>query len=158
MIPKKGDKFMERAFKMARKGIKAGQSPFGAVIVKNGRIIAEAHNEVWKDTDITAHAEIVAIRKACKKLKTINLSGCQIYATTEPCPMCFSAIHWARIDIIISANTIGDAMMYGFNEMQISNRTLKEKGHLPTLLIGNFYRGRGLKLFEEWSKRNGKTY
>lgn len=154
----KADKFMARAFKVALRGIKQSQSPFGAVIVKEGKIIAEAHNQVWKDTDSTAHAEMIAIKQACKKLKTIDLRGCQIYTTTEPCSMCFSAIHWARIDVIIYANTIGDAMEYGFNEIPISNYTLKEKGHLNTMIIGNFYRGKGLKLFETWRKKNGKTY
>ena len=72
--------------------------------------------------------------------------------------MCFSAIHWAKIDVIIYANTIGDAMEYGFNEIPISNITLKEKGHLRTLIIPNFYRGEGLKVFEIWRKKNGKAY
>lgn len=158
MAIQKGDKFIKRAFKLALLGAKKGQSPFGAIIVKDGKIIAEAHNEVWKDTDITAHAEIVAIRKACKKLKTIDLSGCHIFSSCEPCPMCFSAIHWAKIDVVVYANTIGDAMEYGFNEMPISNRTLKNYGRLKTLIIGNFYRGEGLKVFEYWRKKNGKAY
>lgn len=153
-----GDKIIELAFKEARKAIKNGQSPFGAVIIKNGKIIASAYNTVWADNDPTAHAEINAIRKACKKLKTIDLSGCHIYSSTEPCPMCLSAIHWARIDVIVSATTIGDASEYGFNEMLISNQTLKKLGHLGILIVGNFYRGKGLKLFEEWKIKNGKTY
>ena len=154
----KGDKFIERAFKMAGYGIKKGQSPFGAVIVKDDKIIAQAHNTVFSDGDITAHAEINAIKLACKKLKTIDLSGCHIYSSTEPCPMCLSAIHWAKIDVVVYATTIGDASEYGFNEMLISNQTLKKIGNLNLLIVGNFYRGKGLKLFEKWSKNNDKTY
>ena len=154
----RGVKFINKAFSIARKGIKAGQSPFGAVIVKDDKIIAQAYNQVWEDTDITAHAEIIAIRQACKKLKTINLKGCHIYSSTEPCPMCFSAIHWAKIEVIVYATTIGDAYEYGFNEMLISNRTLKEQGHLNTLIVQNFYRGKGLGLFEEYKKLKGKIY
>jgi len=158
MAKKKIDKFMARAFQIARAGVRKGQSPFGAVIVKNNKIIAEAHNTVWEDRDITAHAEINAIKKACKKLRTIDLMDCQIYSTTEPCPMCFSAIHWARISVVVYATTIGDSSYYGFNEMFISNKTLKEKCNLPIIIISNFYRGEGLKLFEEWRKKNGKVY
>jgi tRNA(Arg) A34 adenosine deaminase TadA len=152
------EKFIERAFKIAREGIKQGQTPFEAVIVKGNKIIAEAHNTVWRDKDITAHAEINAIKKACKKLKTIDLTGCHIYSTCEPCPMCLSAIHWAKIEVIVFANTIGDSSEYGFNEILISNKTLKKLGHLQMFIISNFYRGEGLKLFEEFKEKKGKIY
>jgi len=154
----KSDKFINLAFKEAKRGIKKGQSPFGAIIVKNRKVIASAHNTVLQDNDPTAHAEINAIKKACKKLKTINLEGCYIYSSTEPCPMCLTAIHWAHIDVIVSATTIGDASEYGFREMLVSNQTLIKLAHLGILIVGNFYRGKGLQLFEIWRKQNGKTY
>ena len=90
--------FMRIALKEAEKGMEKGEGgPFGAVIVKDGEIISKAHNEVLKTNDPTAHAEMVAIRRASKKLGRFNLSDCDIYSTCEPCPMCFSAIHWAKI-------------------------------------------------------------
>jgi len=119
-------KFMRLAIKKAREGIKKGQTPFGACIVKSGKVIACSHNIVWSNCDITAHAEIDAIRRACKKLKTIDLSGCIIYSTCEPCPMCFSACHWAGIRRIVFGCGIKDAEDFGFNELSISN--LKMKG------------------------------
>ena len=92
--------FMQLALDKAKEGVDNGQSPFGACIVKKGKVIACEHNIVWESTDITAHAEIHAVREANLKLNSIELSGCVIYSTCEPCPMCFTAIHWARIDRI----------------------------------------------------------
>ncbi|HEO64204.1 MAG TPA: nucleoside deaminase, partial [Candidatus Omnitrophica bacterium] len=100
------DDFMRLAVSKAEHGIKAGQTPFGACIVKNGKVIVCQHNAVWQNTDITAHAEIAAIREACRKLNSIDLSGCTIYSTTEPCPMCFTAIHWAKISRIVYGTSI----------------------------------------------------
>jgi tRNA(Arg) A34 adenosine deaminase TadA len=119
-------KFMRLAIRQAQKGIKIGQTPFGACIVKNNRLVALSHNRVWKNTNITAHAEIVAIASACRALKTIDLSGCTVYSTTEPCPMCFSACHWARISRIVFGCRIEDARRFGFNEMAIPNLKLKK--------------------------------
>jgi tRNA(Arg) A34 adenosine deaminase TadA len=101
--------------------------PFGACIVKDGEVIACDHNVVWASTDITAHAEVYAIRNACKKLDSIDLSGCTIYSTCEPCPMCFTAIHWARIGRIVCGARIEDAKKYGFNELSVSNHELRDK-------------------------------
>jgi len=151
--------FMIRAIQKAQKGIKTGQTPFGACVVKRGKIIACAHNKVWKTTDITAHAEIVAIRLACKKLKTINLSGCVIYSTCEPCPMCFSACHWAKISKIIYGAKIADAKKYGFNELPISNTTMKSKGKSPIKITKNFMREENIKIFKEFSQnKNNRLY
>ncbi len=124
--------FMKEAIKEAERGIKKGQTPFGAVIVnkKTGKIIAKAHNTVIKDNDPSAHAEINAIRKASKKMKSIHLSDCIIYSTCEPCPMCFSAIHWAGIKEIYFGANISDAKALGFREMEIPNKTMN-------CLIGN---------------------
>jgi len=152
-------KFMEAAISKAREGIAEGQTPFGACIARSGEIIACEHNQVWKDTDITAHAEIVAIRKACKKLGTIDLSGCEIYATTEPCPMCFSAIHWAKIGKIIYGTDIADAVDAGFNELTISNPDMKQLGKSPVEITSGFMRNENLALFGEFSSKPGKrTY
>ena len=147
---------MTLAIQKARQGVKTGQTPFGACIVKNGKVIACAHNKVWKTTDITAHAEIVAIRQACKKLKTIDLSGCIIYSTCEPCPMCFSACHWAKISEIVYGTRISDAKEYGFNELSISNTAMKSKGRSPVKITRNFMRKENIKLFEEFSKNKNK--
>ena len=104
------NKYMNMAIKEARKGINAGHGgPFGAVIVKDGIVISKGHNTVLKDNDPTCHGEMQAIRKACKKLHTFDLSGCEIYTTGEPCPMCMAAIYWARPKAVYFANTIRDA-------------------------------------------------
>ncbi len=112
---------MRLAIEEAKKGIKEGQAPVGACIVKDEQIVCCAHNTVWKDMDITAHAEINALRETCKKLHMIDLSDCEIYSTCEPCPMCFSACHWARISKIVYGARIEDAKQAGFNEIKISN-------------------------------------
>ncbi len=143
---------MKEAIKCAKKNLKKEDGgPFGAVIVdKEGNIIARARNTVLKDKNPTAHAEINAIKKACKKLGTIDLSGCTIYSTTEPCPMCFSAIHWARIDKIVYGTRIEDAAKVGFNEMKISNEQLKKLGKLKVKIEGDYKREECLELFKQW--------
>ena len=98
--------------------------PFGAVIVRRGRIIARGHNTVLQTNDPTCHAEMNALRAASRRLKRFALNDCEIYSTTEPCPMCFSAIHWARLSRITYATTIADVRRLGFNELSISNRRL----------------------------------
>ena len=151
--------FMKRAVAAARRGIRAGQTPFGACIVKDGKVITAAHNTVWKTTDITAHAEVCAIRRACKRLHTIDLSGCGIYSTCEPCPMCFSAIHWAKIEKIVFGAYIADAASFGFNELAVSNETLVRLGKSAVTVNGGFMREATLMLFNEWAKsENRKPY
>lgn len=150
---------MRMAIEKAREGVAAGQSPFGACIARDGEMIACEHNRVWQTTDSTAHAEIVAIREACRKLGAIDLSRCTIYSTTEPCPMCFSAIHWARISRIVFGARIEDARRFGFNELGISNVDMKRFGGSPILVEGDFLRGEALALFEIWASRGGhKAY
>ena len=152
--------YMKLAIKSAIAGITRKEGgPFGAAIVdKNGKLLAVAHNTVWKSCDSTAHAEVNAIRKACKKLGTIDLTGCTIYSTAEPCPMCFTAIHWARIRDIYFGATIEDAAHYGFHEFKIHNLKLKMLGHLKTKITPAFMRNECLVPFEKWKKMNGKTY
>lgn len=153
------NKFMRLAIKKAEEGASKGQSPFGACIVKKGKVIVSAHNIVWKTTDITAHAEVTAIREACKKLKTIDLSGCEIYTTTEPCPMCFSAIHWAKIEKIYSGTKIKDAKKAGFNELTVSNKEMKKIGKSKVVIVEGFLKKECQEVFTSWLKANkNKVY
>lgn len=149
-------KFMKFAIKKAKQGIAKGQAPFAACITKQGIIISQAHNLVWKNTDITAHAEIQTIRKACRNLKTIDLSSCTIYSTCEPCPMCFSACHWAKISRIVYGTRIEDAKKIGFSELAISNRKMKRLGNSSLEIIEDFLRKENLQLFKLWSRQKYK--
>jgi tRNA(Arg) A34 adenosine deaminase TadA len=151
--------FMLLAIKKAREGVRKDQSPFGACIVKDGKVVSLAHNMVWKTRDITAHAEVTAIREACKKLKTIDLSGCTIYSTCEPCPMCFCACHWAKISQIFYGARITDAKKFGFHELVIVDKIMKRLGKCSVKIRQDFLREENLELFRFWSERNGKkTY
>jgi len=150
--------FMKKAIEIARQGVKKKEAPFGACIVKGGEIVISAHNIVISSCDSTAHAEINAIKKACRKLRTINLSGCTIYSTTEPCPMCFSAIHWAKISRIVFGTRIKDAKKIGFSEIPLTNRRLRQEGRVPIKIKGNVLRKENLALLDEWKKTVGTTY
>jgi tRNA(Arg) A34 adenosine deaminase TadA len=150
------ERFMRLAAARAREGVDKGQSPFGACIVKNGELIACEHNLVLQNTDITAHAEILAIRMACRELNNIDLSGSIIYSTCEPCPMCFTACHWARINKIIYGAEIDDAKRFGFNELTVSNRLLKELGKSGLEIIHGFMRKECVELFEYWAGKTDK--
>ena len=149
-------KFMRLAIAKARQGIRRGQTPFGACLVKDGRVVSCAHNSVWGGWDITAHAELNAIRQACRKLRTIDLSGCTVYSTCEPCPMCFSACHWARVSRIVYGATIKDARRVGFNELGISNHKMKSAGQSSIVVIGSVLRDETLALFSQWTRRRDK--
>ena len=151
------NEFMLLAIEKARTGINQGQTPFGACLVRKEEVISCEHNNVWNNLDITAHAEIIAIRKACKKLGTIDLSGCVMFSTCEPCPMCFSACHWARISKIYYGAGIEDAKKYGFNEIEISNDFMKEKGKSPIKIEKDFLRNECIQLFKERSKSTDKN-
>ncbi|MDD3089540.1 MAG: nucleoside deaminase [Candidatus Omnitrophica bacterium] len=139
------------AIEEARKGMTAGHGgPFGAVISMEGRIIASAHNTVLGDNDPTRHAEISAISLAARKLGDLDLSGCELYTTTEPCPMCFSAIHWAKISRIVFGTSIEDVRKRGFNELSIPVWTMKDLGGSPVRIEGGFMEPECEKLLEEW--------
>ncbi|MDD5614023.1 MAG: nucleoside deaminase [Candidatus Omnitrophica bacterium] len=142
------EQFMRLAVSKAELGIGRGQTPFGACIVRNEKVIACQHNLVWQDIDITAHAEIAAIREACRKLNSIDLSGCTIYSTTEPCPMCFTAIHWAKISRIVYGTSIEDAKRFGFSELLISNSDMKRSGNSDIEIIPGCLESECLRLFE----------
>ena len=116
--------FMERAIELAKEGVNNCGGPFGAVIVKENKIIAEAYNEVTLSNDPTAHAEILAIRRACKALNTFDLSGCDIYSSCEPCPMCLSAMYWAKIGKLYYSATRDDAKKAGFKDSIIYSEVM----------------------------------
>ncbi len=145
--------YMRLAMRKALAGIKKGQAPFGAVIVKQGQVLACAHNTGWGATDSTAHAEINAIRAACRRLKSIDLSGCVIYSTCEPCPMCLSACHWARIKRIVFGCRIQDAAQAGFNELKISSARLKKLGRAGFVIRGDLLRTECSRLFHLWKEQ-----
>lgn len=115
-MTKEQESFMRKAIELSIESVKNGGGPFGAVIVKDGQIIAEGNNRVTIDSDSTEHAEICAIKNACKKLKNFDLSGCVLYSSCEPCPMCLSAIYWARISSYYYANNKDDAKDIGFDD------------------------------------------
>ena len=110
---------MREAIQLSKESVQNGGGPFGAVVVKNGQIIAKGNNQVTNQIDPTAHAEVVAIREACKSLNTFQLIGCDLYTSCEPCPMCLGAIYWARPDRVFYANTKMDAAKIGFDDQFI---------------------------------------
>ena len=119
-------------------------------------VVAE-HNVVWQTTDITAHAEVHALRCACRTLGTIDLAGCTVYTTTEPCPMCFAAIHWAACDRIVFGTSIADAAAAGFRELSISNDEMKRLGGATVEVVGGFLREECLAAFEAFNARPDKA-
>jgi tRNA(Arg) A34 adenosine deaminase TadA len=145
--------WMRLAIDTATEGIALGQTPFGACIVKDDRLIAAAHNTVWASLDSTAHAEINAIRAACAALRSIDLAGCTIYSTCEPCPMCFAACHWAKISTIVYGASIADARRTGFSELTIANAEMKRIGNSPMRIIAGVSVPECRRLFDEWLAR-----
>jgi len=145
------ERFILLALRKAREGVRKGQTPFGSCIVRGGEVLVSAHNTVWRSTDPTAHAEVNAIRRTCRTLGTINLSGCVLYSTCEPCPMCFAAIHWARLDAVVFGARIADARRLGFNELAVPDRTLKRLGRSRVRLVEDFLRNECLDLFRTWT-------
>jgi guanine deaminase len=147
------ERCMRLAIDAARRGVEEGQSPFGACVVRGEQVIGCEHNVVWATTDITAHAEVTAIRVACRTLGTIDLSGCTIYSTCEPCPMCFSACHWARLSRVVFGARIEDAARIGFHELSIAAATMKTLGGSAAEVAGDCLRAENVALFEEWLQR-----
>lgn len=122
--------FLEEAIKESALSVQTGSSPFGAVIVKEGKIIAKAHNMVVPNNDPTAHAEVMCIRKACQELGTFDLTGCHLYTSCEPCPMCLNAIKWANITQIFYAATRDDADAIGFRDRVFYNEDVVTLHHI----------------------------
>ncbi|NWJ48777.1 MAG: nucleoside deaminase [Chloroflexi bacterium] len=153
---KQHELYMREALCLAEESVREGGGPFGAVIVRDGEIIAASANSVTLTHDPTAHAEVNAIRLACANLQTHNLSGCVIYTSCEPCPMCLGAIYWARLGAIYYANTRTDAQAIGFDDSFIYDeiaRPLEQRKIPMTQLL----RQEGLEAFEEWRLKADKS-
>ena len=149
------NEFMKRAIELSIESVNKNGGPFGSVIVKDNKIVAEGSNKVTFSNDPTAHGEIVAIREACKKLKNFNLSGCELYSTCEPCPMCLSAIYWARIDKVYYANTREDARKIDFDDSLIYSE-LNKKIDERKISMTQMMRKEALQAFELWDKKKDK--
>ena len=150
------NEFMKRAIELSVESVNNGGGPFGCVIAKDDKIIAEGSNKVTSNNDPTAHGEIVAIREACKKLNNFSLNQCELYSTCEPCPMCLSAIYWARIKKIYYGNTRDDARKIDFDDSLIYTELQKsiDKRKIPMIQI---MRNEALKAFEIWNKKKDKV-
>ena len=146
---------MRKAIALSIENITKGGGPFGAVIVKDGKIVSTGVNRVTSTTDPTAHAEVNAIRKASKKLGTIDLRGCEIYTSCEPCPMCLGAVYWAHLDKMYFGNTKTDAKMIGFDDSFIYDEIeLKpENRKVKTIQLSP---DEAIKAFENWTKTEDK--
>lgn len=151
------NEFMKRAVEEAYKGMRSEDGgPFGAVIVKDGKIIAIGHNQVIKTNDPTAHAEIVAIRKATSLLGRFDLSDCEIYSSCEPCPMCFSAIHWAKMKALYYGANRKDAADIGFDDQYIYD-VIEGKASEQQVTVIKIDREEALGPFKEWDKKVNKV-
>ncbi len=150
------NKFMQKAIELSIESINSGGGPFGSVIVKDNKIISEGMNRVTVNNDPTAHGEIVAIRAATKVLNDFNLKGCELYTSTEPCPMCYSAIFWSRIDKIYYANTKKDAQQVDFDDSLIYSELQQSinKRKIPMIQL---MRKEALEAFELWNKKTDKV-
>ena len=149
------NKFMQRAIELSIQSVIKGTGPFGAVIVRDNKIISEGFNTVTLANDPTSHAEIVAIRSACKILNNFSLENCILYTTCEPCPMCLSAIYWAHIDKVYYANTRSDAQKIDFSDALIYeelNKTIKDR-KIP---MHQIMRNEALKAFKLWDQKEDK--
>lgn len=149
-------RFMERAIELSKQSMAAGGGPFGAVIVRDGKIIGEGTNNVTPHNDPTAHAEVEAIRNACRALETFDLSGSAIFTSCEPCPMCLSAIWWARIGKIYFSNTKEDAADAGFDDAAIYCE-ISKKLNERTQPIEQLYCKTSSEVFRQWQSCEGKT-
>jgi len=152
----KAENFMLRAIELSKKSIDNGGGPFGCVIVKDNTIIAEGYNQVTNNNDPTAHAEIVSIRKACKTLKTFNLSEVELFTSCEPCPMCLSAIYWAHINRVYYGNSRKDAALIDFDDEYIYNE-LKLDIHQRKIHMSQINNKEALRVFDLWKKTENKT-
>lgn len=148
--------FMQKAIELSVQNVRSGRGgPFAAVVVKNGKIIAQGTNRVTSTNDPTAHAEIVAIREACRALGHFQLQGCEIYTTCEPCPMCLGAIYWARPVKVFFASTGTDAAAYGFDDALIVEqfRLPVSERRIPMVQL---MREEALEAFRAWEKKTDR--
>src|SRR5438094_10398595 len=149
--------FMARAIQLSIENVRSGQGgPFGAVVVQNGSIIAEGVNQVTLSTDPTAHAEVLAIRRACEKLRVFELKSCELYTSCEPCPMCLGAIYWARLSRTFYAATAADAAGAGFDDAFIYDE-LKVAPAVRRIPMTQLLRDDSLVIFSAWKQQENKT-
>jgi tRNA(Arg) A34 adenosine deaminase TadA len=152
----KPEDLMRRAVALSAEKMRAGLGgPFGAVIARDGEIIAEGHNQVTSNLDPTAHAEVVAIREACRRLGVFSLQGCEMYTSCEPCPMCLGAIYWARLDRVYYANTRTDAAAIGFDDDHIYRELDKpiDDRAVPFIRLDS---DEARRIFQEWLEKPDK--
>ncbi len=150
------EKFMRRAIELSRQHMQAGHGgPFGAVVVRDGKIIGEGWNSVTSSYDPTAHAEVMAIRRACEAMQNFDLSDCEIYTSCEPCPMCLAAIYWARIGAIYQANTRDDAAAIEFDDAYLYRELLKplDQRDVP---VRQLLRDEAQVVFREWTQKSDR--
>ncbi|WP_317382195.1 nucleoside deaminase [Megasphaera stantonii] len=151
--------FMDEAIAESAKNLETGHGgPFGAVVVKDGVIVGRGHNEVLKNNDPTCHGEIQAIRDACRSLGTYDLSGCELYTSAEPCPMCLSAIIWANIKTVYYGNSAKDAAAIGFRDDFIYDFIKRGCADEDTLALRQMGREEAIKIFEQYKEKNMTIY
>lgn len=150
------EELMREAIELSRKNVAEGGGPFGAVIARKGEIIATGVNRVTDSCDPTAHAEVSAIRAAARKLGTFNLSGCEIFTSCEPCPMCLGAIYWAHLDRIYYGNTKHDAAAIGFDDAFIYEE-LELKPEDRKLPLEHLLGDEAIKAFQDWERKDDKV-
>ena len=150
------DFFMQKAIELSIKNIHNNGGPFGCVIVKNNKIISEGVNGVTQNNDPTAHAEIDAIRNACKKLNTFDLSGCELYTSCEPCPMCLSAIYWSHIDLVYYGNSRENAAEIQFDDKFIYDEMKKDINERK-IPLKQILKDEAIKAFDLWAETENKT-
>src|SRR5687767_9706728 len=148
---------MRLAIEKCRAGLAAGQSPFGCAVARGGEILSCSHNTVVLTTDITAHAEVNAIREACRAVGDIFLTGAIVATTCEPCPMCMAALHWARVDTVYYGANIADADKAGFNELQLPAAELLRVGNSQLKLVPDVLTDECKQLFDEWLTNPNRT-
>ena len=144
-------RFMQMAIQLSIENIDSGGGPFGAVIVRDGRVVAKGANRVVPNNDPTAHAEVEAIRRACRELATFDLAGCTIYSSCEPCPMCLSALYWAGVERICYANTKYDAKAIDFDDSFIYDQ-LRLDYDRRSIRCDHFMRDEAMEAFRKWSE------
>ncbi len=150
------EKFMREAIRLARVKMRAGQGgPFGAVVVRRGKIIARGWNRVTSANDPTAHAEVMAIRAACRKLKTFQLADCELYTSCEPCPMCLAAIYWARLKKVYYASSRRDVAKIGFDD-ELIYREVARPVSKRLISMEQLLRADAGKVFAEWKDKPDK--
>ncbi len=149
-------RFMEMAIRLSEENVDTGGGPFGAVIVKDGEVIATGTNRVVPNSDPTAHAEVTAIRNACRKLGKFKLDGCTIYSSCEPCPMCLSALYWAGVERICYGNTKDDAKAIDFDDSFIYDQ-LELAYEDRSIKCEHFMRDRALSAFHKWENKTDKV-